>query len=190
MSWWFFGSHCCYYVFKHIKKKQTKKKKKKKLSLNYVTIKSLKVYNRRIHCFVYRPTSKRNQHTRFKGRCTQTKIEHVLCPISKIISLVFVFLFVFWGGSHQNMFDVSSGGIKGARGGTASRSLFLHPHLPHLRRKWHKWASFVKFLDFSPYRNTFSPSMPPPPNLVSPLDVIEVRDFPRSRFVLFPVPWL
>ena len=60
------------------------------------------------------------------------------------------------------MFDVSSGGIKGARGGTARRNLFPHPHLPHLRRKWHKWASFVNFLDFSPYRNTFSPSMPPP----------------------------
>ena len=60
------------------------------------------------------------------------------------------------------MFDVSSGGIKGARGGTARRSLFPHPHLPHFRRKWHKWASFVKFLDFPPYRNTFSPSMPLP----------------------------
>ena len=77
---------------------------------------------------------------------------------------------------------------RGTRG-TARRSLFPHPHLPHLRRKWHKWASFVKFLDFPPIETHF-PRQCPPPNLVSPLDVIEVRDFLRSRFVLFPVPWL
>ena len=50
-------------------------------------------------------------------------------------------------------------------------------------------SHFCQIFGFLPPIETHFPRQCPP-NLVSPLDVIEVRDFLRSRFVLFPVPWL
>ena len=98
----FFGSHCCYYVFK--------------LSLNYVTIKSLIVYKCRIHCFVYRPTSKRNQHTRFRGSSAAPKPKlSMFCALSQNHQPCVCLPVCFLRGSHQNMFDVRSGGIEGHR---------------------------------------------------------------------------
>ena len=79
----------------------------------------------------------------------------------KIISLCLFACLFFEGGLIKNMFDVSSGGIKGARGAPPLGPLPLPP-LAHLRRKWHKWAIFVNFFwIFAPIETHFPPQCPP-----------------------------
>ena len=85
----------------------------------------------------------------------------MFCALSQYHQPLFVclfFFFFFLGGSHQNMFDVSSGGIKGVRGAPPVGAYSSTPTCPTLEENGiNELFGWI----FSPYRNTFSASMPP-----------------------------